>query len=114
LPGELVVTASVLRDNLVKMTEIPLVFRAPSLPEQLPAKTHVQLAVTSIDLLDLSLQTRYVATLASSDENNADDEADLDEYLTEEALAKDVAETPVAAIERPAAAEITEGGEAAC
>ncbi|MDD4928531.1 MAG: RNB domain-containing ribonuclease [Gallionella sp.] len=61
--GELVVTAAVIRENLVKMTEIPLVFRAPSLPEQLPAQTRVQLAIVSIDLLDLSLQTRYVATV---------------------------------------------------
>ncbi len=60
---EIIVTAAVLRENLVKMTDIPLVFRAPSLPEQLPAHTRVQLAVTAIDLLDLSVQTRYVATL---------------------------------------------------
>ena len=63
---ELVVTATVLRENLVKMTEIPLVFRVPSMPEQLPAQSLVQLAVTGIDLLDLAVQTRYVATLAEA------------------------------------------------
>ncbi len=57
------VEAVVLRENLVKMSEIPLVFRAPSLPEQLPQGTRVELAVTAIDLLDLSLQSRYIATL---------------------------------------------------
>ncbi|MDP2143345.1 MAG: RNB domain-containing ribonuclease [Gallionella sp.] len=59
---ELVVTATVLRENLVKLTDIPLAFRASSLPE-LPANTRVQLAVTAIDLLDVNLETRYVATM---------------------------------------------------
>ena len=57
------IEAVVLRENLVKMSEIPLVFRAPSLPEQLPPGTRLELAVTAIDLLDLSLQSRYIATL---------------------------------------------------
>jgi exoribonuclease-2 len=46
----------------VKLVAIPLVFRVPSLPE-LPANTRVQLAVGEIDLLDLDLQARYVATI---------------------------------------------------
>ena len=54
--------AVVLRENLVKLVAIPLVFRVPSLPE-LPANTRVQLAVGEIDLLDLDLQARYVATI---------------------------------------------------
>ncbi len=57
---ELVVTATVLRENLVKLTDIPLVFKVPSLPE-LPANTRVQLAIAAIDLLDLDVQTRFVA-----------------------------------------------------
>jgi exoribonuclease-2 len=59
---ELVVTATVLRENLVKLTDIPLAFRASSLPE-LPANTRVQLAITGIDLLDVNVETRYVATM---------------------------------------------------
>ena len=59
---ELVVTAIVLRENLVKLDGIPLIFRAPSLPE-LPANTRVQLAIGEIDLLDLEVQTRFVAKL---------------------------------------------------
>ncbi len=59
---ELVVTAVVLRENLVKVDGIPLIFRAPSLPE-LPANTRVQLAIGEIDLLDLQVQTRYAGTL---------------------------------------------------
>ena len=74
-PRELIITATVLKENLVKMTEIPLVFRAPSLPELLPAQTKVQLAVTGIDLLDLSVLTRYVATLGTATEAGSDEEA---------------------------------------
>jgi exoribonuclease-2 len=59
---ELIVTATVLRENLVKLSNIPLIFRVPSLPE-LPANTRVQLAIGEIDLLDLEVQTRFVAKL---------------------------------------------------
>ena len=59
---ELIVTATVLRENLVKLSDIPLIFRVPSLPE-LPANTRVQLAIGEIDLLDLEVQTRFVAKL---------------------------------------------------
>ncbi|MGC2049519.1 MAG: RNB domain-containing ribonuclease [Gallionella sp.] len=52
----------VLRENLVKLADIPLIFRAPSLPE-LPANSRVQLSIIAIDLLDLNLQTRFVATV---------------------------------------------------
>ncbi|MGA7748593.1 MAG: RNB domain-containing ribonuclease [Gallionella sp.] len=57
------VEAVVLRENLVKLTDIPLVFRVPSLPESLSANTRVQLAIGGIDLLDLDLQTRFVSTI---------------------------------------------------
>jgi exoribonuclease-2 len=57
---ELVVPAIVLRDNLVKLTDIPLIFKVPSLPE-LPANTRVQLAIGEIDLLDLDVRARFVA-----------------------------------------------------
>ena len=56
------VEAIVLRENLVKLIDIPLIFRATSLPE-LPANTRVQLAVGEIDLLELNLQTRFVAKI---------------------------------------------------
>ncbi len=56
------VGATVLRENLVKLDDIPLVFRAPSLPE-LPANTRVQLAIGEIDLLDLDVQTRFVSAI---------------------------------------------------
>ena len=53
----------VLRENLVKFDGIPLVSRVSSLPETLPANTRVQLEIGEIDLLDLNLQTRFVATV---------------------------------------------------
>ncbi len=54
------ITAVVLRENLVKLSEIPLFFRVPSLPE-LPANTQVQLSIVRVDLLDLDVQTRFIA-----------------------------------------------------
>lgn len=61
-PRELLIDATVLRDNLVKLTDIPLVLRIPSLP-QLPINTVVRLAIVSVDLLDLDARTRFVETL---------------------------------------------------
>ncbi len=59
---ELPVDAAVLRENLVKLDNMPLVSKVPSLPE-LPANTRVRLAVVSVDLLDLNLQTRFISTI---------------------------------------------------
>ncbi|MGB9094289.1 MAG: RNB domain-containing ribonuclease [Gallionella sp.] len=56
------VAATVLRENLVKLDNIPLVFKVPSLPE-LPAGARVRLAVVAIDLLDLNLQSRFIAPI---------------------------------------------------
>ena len=63
---ELIVTAIVLRENLVKIAGIPLIIRVPSLPESLPANSRVQLAIGEIDLLDLNVQTRYVETVEAA------------------------------------------------
>ncbi|MGC2166779.1 MAG: ribonuclease catalytic domain-containing protein [Gallionella sp.] len=52
----------VLRENLVKLDEIPLVFRVASLPE-LPANSRVKLEISSIDLLDLNILARFVAKI---------------------------------------------------
>ncbi len=100
IEGDPVITATVIRENLVRMADIPLVFRAPSLPELLPAHTRVQLAIVAIDLLDLSVQTRYVATLAT-DKNP-------DSYPDDE-MAEDAAEQAIETIEK-----VASGEEAAC
>jgi exoribonuclease-2 len=55
--------AIVLRDNLVRLTDIPLIFRMPSLPPQLPG-SRISLAITGSDLIDVEVDARYLATLA--------------------------------------------------
>jgi exoribonuclease II len=70
------IEAVVLRENLVRVSGIPLVFRAPSLPEQLPPGARVSLAVTSMDLLDLTVQTRYIETLHDETLQTADNAQD--------------------------------------
>jgi exoribonuclease-2 len=59
---ELLVTATVLRENLVKLADIPLVGRIPSLPET-PSNTKVTLEVGAIDLLELNFDARYQASV---------------------------------------------------
>ncbi|MBA4381628.1 MAG: ribonuclease II [Sideroxydans sp.] len=54
------IDALLLRENLVKIGDIPLVGRVPSIPE-LPANTKVMLEIVTIDLLDLNFEARYVA-----------------------------------------------------
>ncbi len=56
------VSATVLRENLVKLADIPLVGRISSLPET-PPNTKVTLEIASIDLLDLNFEARYVSTV---------------------------------------------------
>ena len=54
--------ALVLRENLVKLTGIPLVGRIPSLPE-LPPNTRVILEMGEIDLLDLNFNARFISAI---------------------------------------------------
>jgi exoribonuclease-2 len=56
------VPATVLRENLVKLADIPLIGRIPSLPET-PPNTQVTLEIGEIDLLDLNFDARYVASM---------------------------------------------------
>ncbi|MDR1461810.1 MAG: RNB domain-containing ribonuclease, partial [Azoarcus sp.] len=58
--------ATVLRDNLVRLVEIPLIFKVPSLPPQLPGAT-VSLAIVGSDLIDTEVDARYLSTLAEPD-----------------------------------------------
>ncbi|MDR1661873.1 MAG: RNB domain-containing ribonuclease [Azoarcus sp.] len=55
--------AVVLRDNLVRLAEIPLVFKVPSLPPQLPG-SKLSLAIAGSDLIDVDVDARYLGTLA--------------------------------------------------
>jgi len=54
-----------IRENLVRLSGIPLVGRFPSIPE-LPANTMVTLEVGDIELLDLSLDARFVSAATPS------------------------------------------------
>ena len=54
------VSATVLRENLVKLTDIPLIGRIPALPET-PPNTQVMLEIGAIDLLDLNFEARPAA-----------------------------------------------------
>jgi exoribonuclease-2 len=56
------VEAVVLRENLVKLADIPLVGRISSLPET-PPNTRVTLEIASIDLLDLNFDARHLANM---------------------------------------------------
>lgn len=55
-------TALVLKDNVVRCETLPLVCKAVGMPT-LPRGTPVRLAIESIDLLDASLQARYLEVL---------------------------------------------------
>jgi exoribonuclease-2 len=57
------VEATVLRENVVRLTEIPLVFRVPSMPLQMVG-SRVKLCVEHTDLLDIEVEARFVQTLA--------------------------------------------------
>jgi exoribonuclease-2 len=54
-----VVLGHVLRESLVRLDDIPLVLRVPSLPE-LPRGARVQLGVEGIDLLEAELRPRFL------------------------------------------------------
>jgi exoribonuclease-2 len=51
-------TATVIRENLVRFDELPLVLRVPSLPD-LPADAVVELAISEIDMLELTLHCEF-------------------------------------------------------
>jgi exoribonuclease-2 len=73
--------AQVLREALVRLDTIPLVARAPSVPE-LPRGARVRLAIEGIDLLEAELRLRYIelapelAANTGSDAVLADDEGE--------------------------------------
>ena len=57
-----VAKASVLRDSLVRLSGLPLVCRAPSLPN-LPFGTEVEVELGAIDLWNLELSCRFKGKL---------------------------------------------------
>ena len=61
-----------LRESVVRLTEIPLVFRVPSMPLQMPG-SRVKLFVERTDLLDVEVEARFVQTLAEPDPATVDE-----------------------------------------
>jgi len=55
-------TALVLRENWVRLESAPLAVKVPSLP-LLASGTRVRIAIETVDLVDLDLKVRYVATV---------------------------------------------------
>lgn len=66
------VEAIVLRENVVRLTEIPLVFRVPSMPLQMQG-SRVKLFVEHTDLLDVEVEARFVQTLSEPDPDTVTD-----------------------------------------
>ncbi|MCK9388159.1 MAG: RNB domain-containing ribonuclease [Sulfuritalea sp.] len=69
-----VVLGHVLRESLVRLDDIPLVLRVPSLPE-LPRGAHVQLSIEGIDLLEAELRPRYLELAPELAPNSGSDAA---------------------------------------
>jgi exoribonuclease-2 len=57
------IDGEVIRDNLVRLSGVPIVARVPSVPE-LAAGTRVRLAVDRIDLYDLLLDLTFAEAVA--------------------------------------------------
>jgi exoribonuclease-2 len=56
------VTAEVLREDLVRFEQLPIVSRVASLPA-LPAGTRVEIATSEVDLLELSLHCEFTGRI---------------------------------------------------
>lgn len=68
--------AKVLRENILRCEEVPFVFKLHSLPGEVKSHERVQFAVEKVDLIDLELRGKYLATLPplNTAESEADDE----------------------------------------
>jgi len=65
--GAATLEAVVLREALVRVNDLPLVLRAPSLPDMAaaPRGARVRLSIEEIDLLTAEIRTRFVEVLAA-------------------------------------------------
>ncbi len=64
------VTASVIREDLVRFDKLPMVTRAPSVLGVAPG-AKVQLAISDIDLLDISFHAEFLETLETPPDSSA-------------------------------------------
>lgn len=102
-------TASVMKDGLVRCDTLPLVFRVPG-TEGLPRGAHVRVRVDGTDELTLDVHARLLERLddVPAAQAPAEDETeDLDDAAGPLSLAIDVQDGEAAAAEAPAAASRT-------
>ena len=64
------VTAQVIREDLVRIDSLPLVTRAPSVMGVAPG-AKVRLAISNIDLLDISFHAEYLETVTPPPDSSA-------------------------------------------
>ncbi|MBK6636953.1 MAG: RNB domain-containing ribonuclease [Rhodocyclaceae bacterium] len=90
------VPARIIREQLVRLEEIPLVIRLLDLPDTSIAGTgrRVSLAIDRIDLLEADIRARFVELLAGESATGAGDEFDEEELLEPAAPALAAAEMP--------------------
>ena len=62
------IEATIRRDNLVKLDNLPLIQRVNSVPELKPGQ-RIRLSIESVDYLTLELGCRYVETLDLAEKN---------------------------------------------
>lgn len=72
--------AHVLKESLVRLTNLPLTLRLPSLPNlsQVPRGARVQLALESVDLLALDARARFLTRVATTETLEPLDEEDAE------------------------------------
>lgn len=95
--GSKEVAAKVLRENIVRLEDVPFVFKVHSLPN-LNSGDRVQLSLEQFDLIDVELRAKYLATLpplTAADDTDAED-LDAEVALAEGAAAGSVTAEPVA------------------
>ena len=64
------VTASVIREDLVRFDTLPMVTRAPSVMGVAPG-SRVRLAISDIDLLDIAFHAEYLETVTAPPDSAA-------------------------------------------
>lgn len=106
-------TATVLREGLVRVDNLPLVLRVPALPD-LPRGARIELAIDRIDLMDADLRVRHLSTLATEGGELAEDEGEEGEEDAALIGAEEISETTPASADRAQNNEGTsEGAEMA-
>jgi len=99
-------TASVMKDGLVRADDLPLVFKALGC-EALPRGAHVRVAITGLDTMTLDVHARLAERLDDAAPVEADDEAVDEETAAPVALAIDLGDADPAALATEPAVEPT-------